>query len=428
MIYNKKYVKELIRKHLINELTVKERKDYKAVQMLYTEEEMDSMIAEVLMANKDSLKEDELEVWNPNFELIRSRGQKVVKLKAGGTIFYLWACALLLLCLGAGLIYRKLNPKQEFYFIDGACAGLGADAEIPISESAATLTWGDSLRMYVASEAEGELLRDGRMRVRKKTNGIVELAWLAQTGETEKSELKVSTGPQEQCVLMLPDSTWIRLQANTILKYRTDENAQAELSIRGQVYVQRPSKELSKPLIIHTLNGRVLSLGGDFVLQAEKNWTKTALGAGRMKLFVNKGNQEQLLDCYGAEAYVLGIRNKIGGEEKDSLIYDSNSGNYAEALRWTKALRTFKDIPLRQFTREMGKWYGFEVANYACIPADKRITATICYREGREAAFAAIRTAGVRLYEADGRISFCPEDVDISKADLLSILFKTNKP
>lgn len=211
-------------------------------------------------------------------------------------------------------------------------------------------------------------------------------------------------------MLMLPDSTFVRLQAQTVFHYRATENGETELAIRGQAYIKRPAKEQHLPLLIHTFNARLVSFGGDFMVHAEENWTKTALGEGRMKLYANRGNKEQLLDRYGSEAYVLGVKHKISGEEKDSLIYNPNSGKYVDALRWTKAVRQFKNIPLREFTQEMGNWYGFEVVNYACIPVGKSITATICYREGKEAVFAAIRTAGILLYEAGGVISFCPED------------------
>lgn len=412
MIYNKKYVKELIRKQLMDELTVKELKDYNAAKMLYTEEELDRMIAEVLLTNKDKLKEDELARWKPDFEAIRAGKKQLTGKKKRRMNLYWWACGLAVFCLGMGILYQNVKPKKEFYFVDGACAGLSLDTEVPTEESAATLSWGDSSQMYVDSGVQGQLLRDGALQVRKKANGVLELELLAQVTRREKTELRVATGAKEQCVLMLPDSTFVRLQAQTVFHYRATENGGTELAIRGQAYIKRSAKEQHSPLLIHTFNARLASFGGDFMVQAEENWTKTALGEGRMKLYANRGNKEQLLDRYGAEAYVLGVKHKISGEEKDSLIYNPNSGNYADALRWTKAVREFKNIPLRDFTQEMGKWYGFEVVNYACIPAGKNITTTICYREGKEAVFAAIRTAGILLYEAGGVISFCPEDTE----------------
>ncbi|WP_181151434.1 hypothetical protein [Sphingobacterium gobiense] len=39
----------------------------------------------------------------------------------------------------------------------------------------------------------------------------------------------------------------------------------------------------------------------------------------------------------------------------------------------------------------------------------------MCYRRDKEGVFAAIREAGVLLYESKGMISFCPEDAELIK-------------
>src|SRR5690606_40607538 len=84
-------------------------------------------------------------------------------------------------------------------------------------------------------------------------------------------------------------------------------------------------------------------------------------------------------------------------------------------LVWTKAVRKYKDVPLREFVAQMSFWYGFRVKDYTCLPADRRITTTVCYRKDREAVFAAIRESGVLLYESKGMISFCPDEAKLSK-------------
>ncbi|HBI87398.1 MAG TPA: hypothetical protein DDY75_05855, partial [Sphingobacterium sp.] len=72
-------------------------------------------------------------------------------------------------------------------------------------------------------------------------------------------------------------------------------------------------------------------------------------------------------------------------------------------------VREYKDVPLTEFVWQMSRWHGFTVKNMKCIP-NKLISTTVCYKTTREKVYAAIRDAGVLMYEKKGMISFCPED------------------
>src|SRR5690606_3538816 len=156
----------------------------------------------------------------------------------------------------------------------------------------------------------------------------------------------------------------------------------------------------------------VRSIDGNFILLGKKNMTRAVALGGKLSLHANSRKDELSLDCYGALGSVVRFVNKKNGQEKDSLLYDELKDPDA-LLVWTKAVRTFKNIPLTEFVAQMSNWYGFEVKDYHCLPSDRLITATICYRKGQKAVFAAIREAGVLLYESKGMISFCPEEADL---------------
>ena len=117
----------------------------------------------------------------------------------------------------------------------------------------------------------------------------------------------------------------------------------------------------------------------------------------------------------GAQGVIGHFKNASTGAKKDSLLY-TELVRTDDLLIWTRAVRGYEDVPLREFVQEMSRWYGFRVKDYRCLPLDKRITATVCYRKDQKAAFAAIRDAGVLLYENKGMISFCPDDVKVKSA------------
>ncbi|MDR6735731.1 hypothetical protein J2X77_002602 [Sphingobacterium sp. 2149] len=64
----------------------------------------------------------------------------------------------------------------------------------------------------------------------------------------------------------------------------------------------------------------------------------------------------------------------------------------------------------RFITWQISLWEGFTIKRWECIPKDKHISVAICYQSSREEVCAAIRQAGVLLYESKGMISFCTED------------------
>lgn len=97
------------------------------------------------------------------------------------------------------------------------------------------------------------------------------------------------------------------------------------------------------------------------------------------------------------------------GVARDTLMFAQNI-DFESAIMWTKVVRRYENIPLRAFVEEMSRWEGFTIKDWSCIPKDKVITVSVCYRNDRNQVYAVIRNAGVVLYEEKGIISFCPED------------------
>jgi hypothetical protein len=410
MIYERKHVRALIRKKVLGILTREEQAEYQLLKRVYTEEKFDEMIAETLLEMEDELPEDSLTDWKPDFDAIRSiaeqrrRSRKKPPWRKVG-----WAAAVLI-PLMTMFVYWYATHEQLPDFPHGPCAGLTGDVEVPVTESVVSIKWGDTAHRKVVSGEYGLVLRQGNIQVFKTDDGIFQLR--QRKGEPAGG-IVLETGVQQQAMVELPDGTYIRLNAQSSLQYAPEKQKKEQLKVQGEAFVQRPAKQKATPLSIGTRNGFVTSLYGDFVLLSREQFTRAAALGGKLSLHANSRKEALQLGCYGAQGSVARFVN-TKGQEKDSLLYQELKDPDV-LLVWTKAVRTYKDIPLREFVAQMSSWYGFQVKDYSCLPADKRISARVCYRRGREGVFAAIREAGVLLYESKGMISFCPEDAELIK-------------
>lgn len=416
MIYKKKYVKKLIRRQIMGVLTPREAGELDACRLIYTHEEIQEMIAEVLLSMEDDeLSATPLDGWKPDFKAIIRKAEK--RSEPGQSLWRKigWGAAVFLPILSI-LFYWHATREQLPDFLHGPCAGLASDVEIPVTESIVSLRWGDTAAMQITGKNHGEVLHKADVRVFKTEEGVLQIREVDDERRAGESEggIAVATGRQQQAMVELPDGTRIRLNAQSTLHYAPGKEKAEQIKVQGEAYVQRPNETNTVPLIIGTSNGFVESAHGDFALLSLNNLTRAAALDGELSLHANCRDDTVMLSCYGAQGSITTYSMAQKGVFKDSLKYEGIADTDA-ILVWTKAVRTYKDVSLREFVAQMSFWYGFRVKDYHCLPADRRITTTVCYRKDKEAVFAAIREAGVLLYESKGIISFCPEGAQLPK-------------
>ncbi|WP_240768434.1 FecR domain-containing protein [Olivibacter sp. XZL3] len=413
MIHKPEYVKELMRKQLEGSLTPIEAAQLEAARKIYDDGEFIRMASEVLQATEGERSDDPLKYWKPDFARIKEiaergrrnrNGQLLMFLKVGGA-----AAAVVLLVLLIGHMTGGRQPS--FDLPEGECAGLPRDMDIPASEFACTVRWGDSSEVRIGSGDSGGITQIGTIAVSKNRKGILKLTRLAQAWDTDTGmhDISVATSARQQCIVELPDGVRVRLNAGSELRFPLTRSGGGRMRLLGQAHVRMPGRNSTIRYVIETSNTLLESYGGDFTVLALEGYTRTMLMGGRLVVRTGKEKRQLELDCYGA----LGVAVRYPRQKKDvsadSLFY-SPDGNPGEELAWTKALRTYKDVPLRQFVAETSRWQGFRVKNFNCIPANARISTSVCYKAPMNEIFAAIRDAGVSLYESKGMVSFCDPD------------------
>ncbi|HAU53560.1 FecR domain-containing protein [Sphingobacterium multivorum] len=408
MIYNRTYVKELIRKRMDASISFTESDQLEAAKKIFSEEEFDAMIAEVI-EEMSTNRSNELSIeWRPDFEQIRAEGDRLARKKKRQLW---WGCAaaavLFVLVSSVILISKHRNYRAE---IGLECASMSSGAELPLSESAGTIVLADSSIIRLDKNATGVLLDLNGISLAKTAEGVLEFDKSSSGREvnTKDTAIVIRTAARQQCVIEFSYGMRVRLNAQSTLRYPLMQGDSTHLFIEGEALIDIPSQLFGSVMVIQTSNGKISSDYGRFELASYAQFTRATVSHGEVLVFDRRSYKSKELQCLDEAVVIKSYLPKGEKVRQDSLFYLTN-GNFEQASQWANALREYKDVPLKEFVWQMSRWHGFTVKNMQCIP-NKLISTTVCYRTNREKVYAVIRDAGVLMYEKKGMISFCPED------------------
>lgn len=233
--------------------------------------------------------------------------------------------------------------------------------------------------------------------------------------------IRVATHPYQQCLVRLPDSTEVRLDAGSVLEYplwNLDRDT-TFLRLGGQAWVRLGEKEKSREtavkLIVGTPNAQLQMAAGAYTVLAERGETRAVLLDGRAVMFGRQGDEQQEMVIPGDDVTMKTVRTKDGTIQTTTAIACTGE---EEALGWTRMRRTYRNTSVREFVADMSRWYGFKIENMNCVPEGLRITATVCYRAPVTEVYAQLSAADVFMVEKDGMISFCGPKIDPKQPSL----------
>ncbi|WP_313240015.1 FecR family protein [Sphingobacterium multivorum] len=414
MDQDKIVIEELLRKQFLGGISKSEMADLECRKSNYSEEEYDKIVVRVLRELEGQLPKDPLDDWMPDYGEIKRRGEAIRrqgKIKRYGTFGY--AAALLLFIVGM-LLYLLYSNKKEhdaMLHLESACLGIDGDAEIPLIESSCLLLAADSTWIRAGQDTFGTIAQLGDLAVIRTQEGLLRIR-RKQMKNGHISNLKsldIYTAARQQCVVELEDGTRVRMNAQSRLSYPIRKGDSIEVYIKGEAYVDADNRYKSTPLIISTEKGKVTATRADFLIRSDTGNMKTMLNSGTMQVYSHKLNKVQFMACPGDFVYVGTKYAGHNQQPRDTMGYVADQ-DFEEAKMWTRKIRVYKDMPLLVFVDEMSRWEGFTIKKWDCIPKDRHISVSICYRSGREEVYSAIRQAGVLLNEEKGMVSFCPED------------------
>lgn len=409
MIHQPDYVKELIKKYIEGSITGVELERLKACWKIYEEDELLNMTAEVLYAMGKQEPGDTLEGWEPDFAKIINDAKITQRNKKIWLYSKITGAACLLIVLVAVVNHFIIEQWSGNNTI-GGCENIPSRSEIPKSEFACTIRWGDITVLTVDSNATGLVTRINNFEIRAEAPGILALTRLPATTSVDTARglfIEVLTPERRQHIIKLPGNVSIHLNAGSSLKlpFISTDLDTCYVQISGEAYIEVPEKGNPERVIVETSNSQLQTVGGNFAVFVHSGFTKTTLISGSLATLSRQGCCSKELNCRGDQTVVRSY-SKTNNTITDSIFFRQNV-DIREALVWTKATRSYRNVSLRQFVVDMSQWYGFKVESLNCIPEQLRINTSICYQASPQEVYSEIRRMGITVYEKKEGISFC---------------------
>jgi len=107
--------------------------------------------------------------------------------------------------------------------------------------------------------------------------------------QTEDSMLSYTTGNGNQMTLLLPDSSEVKLNANSTIKFSSEKwksAAQREIWLDGEAYFEVRKKSLGTKFIVHAGALKVAVLGTEFNVRSRGEKSEVVLTEGKIELAV----------------------------------------------------------------------------------------------------------------------------------------------
>lgn len=409
MIAQPEYVIELIAKNMEGVLPDTERAKLAAARLIYTEAEWQQMTVEALKILEQNNPVPPLPNWKPPImEHLEKTGQSR-QLRMRWPLPRAAAIAVLAVTV-AWLSYIFFEKKTKPAII-GGCEQLSEERSIPDPWLACTLRLPDSTIIASESFSVNSSIHLSAVSIRQLKHGIIEINSLPAptfTDSIHKAYIEVQTKAKQQYTVILPNKATVLLNAGSSLKLSFRQlDSLCFVHLQGQAKVTMPvNQTAAQRLILETSNTQIQTTSASFAVLALPWYSQTTLVNGSLTAFSRAGAQRKDMDQPGEQVIIT--THKLKTELlMDSMNYTCSSSAIYNALVWTKAVRYYDKVPLRQFVADMCQWYGLRIKNMHCIPEKERITTAFCYLAPAQQLYAQIRAKGLSVREEHGVLSFC---------------------
>lgn len=165
---------------------------------------------------------------------------------------------------------------------------------------------------------------------------------------------KYTTTYAEMQEIILPDSSIVTLNANSVLSYRKNwsENSDREVWLKGEAFFQVLKKpgQANARFIVHTHNLNVEVLGTEFNVNSRHGDTKVVLNSGKVKLNgKDERGQEQELLMEPGDLVLLTKEHELVRRQVNANAYSS----------WKDNRLFFDDMTIREVLQLLEDNYGY---------------------------------------------------------------------
>lgn len=169
------------------------------------------------------------------------------------------------------------------------------------------------------------------------------------------------------------------------------------VTITGEVFFD-VAPDNTSPFFVRANKSEIKVLGTTFNVNTYSKSTVTTLLSGSLEI---RSSTETARLIPGQKAIVW----NDAVIAKDSIIIAKD--DTLQTVSWKKTTRVYSHVPMRDFVADIGRWYGLEIVNLDCVPANAYISASLCYNAPIEKVLAMLKRSGIRFFRAGNKITFC---------------------
>jgi hypothetical protein len=404
MSYQREYVKALLKKYLERKTSPLEKAILMEIWQFYDTKEIAEMMEEIepyLEPFVDEEVERKIQEWEPSVEEIIRRGKKADwQRRIKWVINALPAAAVYILIAMASWFFTRLMitpPKLKY-----ECSGVTGGREIPTGAYSCGLTLSNNCYMLIDSTYRGMVAREGNTKIVKTQSGVLVYQKSDKADEEDTAKQRyntISTSPGDQYQVILSDGTKIRLNAASSIRFPVAFPGNHRwVQIKGEAFFDvAPDK--NRPFYVRVPHAEIRVLGTSFNVNAYSSTTVTTLISGSLAL-ANGTDSVRLQP--GQEAIV---RNSLPDEFPARIVVQR--ADTTEVLSWKTTIRLYKNVTIKDFVQDMGRWYKLEIVNADCIP-NRHVFVRLCYAAPLNEILKLFQKMGLQFRMEGSKIIFCP--------------------
>jgi ferric-dicitrate binding protein FerR (iron transport regulator) len=271
--------------------------------------------------------------------------------------------AAILIVLGAATYLWLRQPKEAPDAIAKTENSTPVKTAIVPGGNKALLTLSDGRTIVLDSAGNGQLTRQGNVRIVKLSNGELKYEVIADAGSGQNAKDVIayntmSTPRGGQYQLVLPDGSKVWLNAESSISYPVKFAGQTrDVSITGEAYFE-VAKNPSKPFTVKVNDMTVEVLGTHFNVMGygDEASINTTLLEGSLK--ISGGSNSGLLKPGQQSVY-----------NKTSQAIGISKADTEKALAWKNGNFIFKSDDIKTIMRQLSRWYDVTVSYEGAMPA-----------------------------------------------------------
>ena len=400
MTHPSEYIKELLKKHIEGRASAAEIETLLAELDLYDKEAIKQMIDEIdPEINLENVRNSKLKA--PSFKKLRehinrnssSKIKTPVKRIIGNAAIYIGGSLLFL----AFLWFIGRPPKLQY-----SCGDLRGNSEIPTGSYTCKLLLNSRCSILIDSAYKGLVAKQGNTEIIKLQSGVLLYKRLPSGSANDTSKWMfntVTTSAGDQYQVILPDGTKVRLNAATSIRFPVVfSDTERVVMLEGEAFFE-VATDRKTPFCVKVRNSQIRALGTCFNVNAYSKNTIATLLCGDLEV---KNNRDSVRLISGQEAIVSHEPSNSAGRISVNVV------DTTKAVSWKKVMRIYKDIPLKDFISDIGRWYNLEMLNTGCVP-DSVISVTLCYDTPVEEILKLLRANGLHFKQEGRKIIFCTQ-------------------